>query len=197
MNTEQNHGRIRVLSPEGAVKRILLAHLTRDAAITYRMPFGVPGDISRPSTATVEAQAFGATAFSAYGIPAKIVNGVAIPIAAQNDIVYGMLARPFPITGANASDPLGTSVPPTSGVANLMRRGYMTVKVQLGAASCALGSAVYIRYQNPVAGQIVGGIEGASTGNTYQLSGTYSLGTGAYFTGPADANGNAEIAFNL
>lgn len=195
MNTDKSGGR--GLSPTAIVKRILRAHITRDAAITYRMPFGVPGDLSRPSTATVEAQAFGATAFPAYGLPVKVVAGLAVPVAAQNDSVYGMLVRPFPITGANASDPLGTSVPPTSGVANILRRGYMTVKVQLGSASCALGSAVYVRYQNPSGSQIVGGIEGASTGNTYALSSSNSFGSGAYFTGPADANGNAEIAFDL
>jgi hypothetical protein len=49
---------------------------------------------------------------------------------------------------------------------------------------------VYIRYQNAVAGQIIGGLEGASTGNTYAL-------TGGAFMGPADANGNAEISYNI
>lgn len=197
MNIDKSDGRIRVLSPRETAHRILRAHLTLDAAIAFRMNYGVPGDLSRPSIATVEAQALGATAFSAYGLPVKVVNGLVVPIAALNDVVYGMLVRSFPITGANASDPLGTSVPPTSGVANVMRRGYMTVNVQLGAGSCALGSPVYVRYQNPSGSQIVGGIEGASTGNTYQLSSTYAFGSGAFFTGPADANGNAEIAFNL
>jgi hypothetical protein len=162
------------------------------AAFTYRMPYGIPGDITRASSGalTVEGQAFGATAFPAYGLPAKIVSGVMVPISANNDVVYGLLARPYPITGANASDPLGASVPPTVGVANIMRRGYMAVKVQLGGASCALGSSVYIRYQNPSGSQIVGGLEGASTGNTYQL-------TGATFMGPVDSNGNAEICLNI
>lgn len=161
-------------------------------AYTNRMPFGIPGDVSRTSSGanTVEAQPLGANAFPAYGIPVKLSSGTVVPITNTGDTVYGLLARPFPITGANASDPLGTSVPPTVGVANVLRRGYMTVKVQLGAASCALGSNVYIRYQNAVAGQIVGGLEGASTGNTYQL-------TGATFMGSADANGNAEICYNI
>lgn len=162
------------------------------AAFTFRMPYGIPGDISRPSSGalTVEAQAFGATAFPAYGVPVKVVSGLIVPIAANNDVVYGLLVRPFPITGANASDPLGASVPPLTGVANILRRGYMTVKVQLGSASCALNSAVYIRYQNAVAGQIIGGFEGLTTGNNYALS-------GATCTGPADANGNVEVCYNI
>lgn len=167
------------------------------SVITYRMPFGVPGDISRPSTSTVEAQAFGATAFPAYGIPAKSSAGKVIPVSAQNDVVYGFLVRPFPVTGANASDPLGTSVPPTTGAAGVLRRGYMSVLVQLGGATCALGTGVFIRYQNAITGQIVGGVEGATSGNNYQLTSTYSLGSGAYFTGGVDANNLAEIAFNI
>jgi hypothetical protein len=167
------------------------------SVITYRMPFGVPGDISRPSTATVEAQAFGATAFPAYGLPAKSSGGKVIPVSAQNDVVYGFLVRPFPITGANASDPLGTSVPPTTGVAGILRRGYINVLVQLGGATCGLGTGVFIRYQNAITGQIVSGVEGATTANNYQLTSTYTLGGGAYFTGPVDAAGNAEVAFNI
>lgn len=167
------------------------------SAITFRMPYGVPGDISRPSTATVEAQAYGATAFSAYGLPAKSSAGKVIPVSAQNDVVYGFLVRSFPITGANASDPLGTSVPPTSGLAGILRRGYMNVLVQLGGATCALGTGVFVRYQNPSGSQIIAGVEGATTGNNYQLTSTYTLGGGAYFTGPVDASGNAEVAFNI
>lgn len=160
-------------------------------AITYRMPFGVPGDLSRNfGNNTVEAQAYGATAFPAYGLVAKVSTNTVIPISANNDVVYGFLVRSFPITGPNASDALGVSVPPTAGVAGILRRGYMTVNVQLGSASCALGSSVYIRYQNPSGAQIVAGLEGASTGNTYQL-------TTAFFTGPADANNNAEIGYNI
>lgn len=165
------------------------------STITFRMPFGVQGDVSRPSQATVESQALGATAFPQYGLPAKVSTGKVIPIAAQNDVVYGFLLRPFPTTGANASDPLGTSAPPSTGIASLLRRGYFTALVQLGAASCALGSAVYLRYQNPSGNQIVAGVEGASTGNTYQLTAT-SGGT-AYFCGPADGNNLAEVAFNI
>ncbi len=167
------------------------------SVIAYRMPFGVQGDITRASMATVEAQALGATAFVQYGIAGKVSAGKFIPISANNDVVYGFLVRAFPITGVNASDGLGTSVPPTSGVANIMRRGYMNVFVQLGGATAALGSGVFLRYQNPVAGQIVAGVEGATSGNNYQLTATIGLGSGAFFTGPVDGNNLAEISFNI
>lgn len=166
------------------------------ATITYRMNYGVPGDISRVSNSVVEAQPYGATPFPAYGLPAKVSGGKMIPIAGTGDFVYGFLVRPFPTTGVNAADGLGVSVPPTVGIAGILRRGYLNVLVQLGGGSCALGSNVYIRYQNPSGSQIISGIEGASTGNTYQLTSSVSVGA-AYFTGPTDANNNAEVAFNI
>jgi hypothetical protein len=153
------------------------------------MAQGIPGEITRVSASVVEGQPLNSSLpFSAYGLPVKIVSGKVVPITNTGDVVWGFLSRPFPITGANASDPLGTSVPPTTGVANVMRRGYMSVFVQNGAASAALGSAVYIRFQNPGGGKIVGGLEASSSGDTYQL-------TNAAFMGPADANGNAEISW--
>ena len=166
------------------------------SVITFRMPFGIQGDISRPSLATVESQALNsAAAFAQYGLPGKVSSSKFVPVSAQNDVVYGFLLRPFPITGVNASDALGTSVPPTTGIASILRRGYLSVLVQLGSASCALGSAVFVRYQNPSGSQIVAGVEGATTGNTYQLISTY--GGPAYFTGPADGNNIAEVGFNI
>jgi hypothetical protein len=160
-------------------------------AIVYRMPFGVPGDLSRlAAQATVEGQIFGATAFTAYGVPVKLSSGTVIPAVGSGDAIYGFLVRPFPVTGASASDPLGTAVPPATGMANVLRRGYLNVYVQLGAATCALGSAVYFRTASASGGQPLGGIEGATSGNNTAI-------TGAAFMGPADANGMAEIAYNL
>lgn len=168
------------------------------SVITYRMPAGVQGDVLPASVPTLESQALGAIAFTQYGIAGKAAAGKFIPIAAQNDVVYGFLVRPFPITGANASDALGTAVPPTTGIANILRRGYFVASVQLGGATCALGSGAFLRYQNPSGTQIIGGIEGATSGNNYQLTSTYVLsGGGAYFTGPTDANGLATVAFNI
>lgn len=159
-------------------------------AITFRMANGIPGEITRVSASVTEGQPLNsALPFAAYGLPVKVAAGKIVPVSGNNDVVYGFLARPFPITGANASDPLGVAVPPTTGVGNVMRRGYMAVSVQNGAASAALGGAVYIRYQNAGGGKIIGGIEATSSGDTYQL-------TGASFMGPADANGNAEISWS-
>jgi len=160
------------------------------------MPFGVQGDITRPSQAHVESLVLGATAFAQFGLPGKVSGNKFIPVAANNDVIYGFLARPFPITGASASDPLGTSVPPATGIANVLKRGYISALVQLNAATCALGSGVFVRYQNPSGSQIIAGVEGATTGNNYQIL-TATAAQNTYFTGPADANNLAEVAFNI
>lgn len=157
-----------------------------------RMPYGIPGDVTRQSESTIEAQAMNASLpFSSYGIPGKIASNKFVPLAGGEVAadVYGILVRPFPITGANASDPLGTSVPPQGGVGDVLKRGYINVKVNAGTA--ALNGVVYVRVATPSSPQPIGGIEAAADGaNTIVL-------TGARFMGAADANGNAEIAYNI
>lgn len=161
-------------------------------AFATRMPYGIPGDSTRPSQSTIESQVFNsALAFPGYGLPGKIVSNKFVPIASGDaaSAIYGFLVRPFPITGANGSDPLGTSVPPTTGVADVMRRGYISVKNNAGTP--AINGAVYVRVANAAAGKPIGGIEAvADSTNTVVIS-------NCIFTGPADANGNVEIAFNI
>lgn len=157
--------------------------------ILYRMPYGIPGDVTRRQHALIEPHIFGATPFPGYGLPVKLSSGKVIPMGAGDatQVPFGFLARPYPTQGANASDPVGTSVPPTSGQADVMRRGYMNVKCNVGAP--ALGGTVYMRITANGGNTIIGGIEAtADGGNTITL-------TGVQFNGSADANGNVEIAF--
>ncbi len=161
-------------------------------AFLYRMPYGIPGDVTRASSATVEPQVFNSSLpFAGYGLFGKIASGKFVPVTTGDaaSAVYGLLVRPFPTTGANASDPLATAVPPTSGMADVMRRGYANVKVNAGTA--ALNGAVYIRVAAAAAGKPIGGIEAAADStNTIQVS-------GCIFQGAADASGYAEISFNI
>lgn len=160
-------------------------------AILFRMPSGIPGDVSRPAQSTIETGLFDSTnPFSAYGLPGKIVNGKFVPLAASDTaaVVYGFLVRPYPTTGANASDPIGTAVPPTSGPCNILRRGYMTVLNQAGTP--ALNSQVYSRVANPSGSKTIGDVEAASdTTNTIALAAT--------FMNAGDASGNVEIGYNI
>ena len=161
-------------------------------SILYRMPYGIPGDVTRAAQATIESGILNSSLpFAGYGLFGKIASGKFVPVGSGDaaGAVYGLLVRPYPTQGANASDPLGTAVPKTSGVADVLRRGYASVKNNAGTA--ALGGAVYIRVANAATGKPIGGIEAAADStNTIQVD-------GAIFMGDADASGNVEIGFNI
>lgn len=165
-------------------------------AITFRMPFAVPGEITRGSQATIEPQPYGATAFLSYGVPVAFVSGLIVPITGVGVATYGILVRPFPTQGPNASDPLNVALPPTSGVANVLRRGYIGVFVQNFAVNPAVvGAAVNVWYSASSGNHVQGGIEAAASGgNTYALN---AFPYNAYFSSASDANGFAEITFNI
>ncbi|CAM2295282.1 Putative bacteriophage protein [Ralstonia mannitolilytica] len=159
-------------------------------AYLYRMPSGIPGDVSRPSQATIEPGIFDSSfPFASYGIPAKKVNGKIRPVASGDaaTVIIGLLVRPFPTR--SSQDPLGTSTPPTTGVGDLMRRGYMTV--QCNAGTPADGGTVYVRVAAASGAKVIGGIEAAADGtNTVVMA-------GAVFRSAGDASGNVEIEYNL
>lgn len=124
-------------------------------AYLTRMPAGIPGDVSRKRDTTLEPVTIGATAI-AHGAPVKIASGVAVPIAsgdAASD-VYGFLARPYPMQGT--VDALGQATSPAGAAGDVMRRGYMTVKLALGTA--AKDGQVYVR-TTAASGKAVGDIE--------------------------------------
>jgi hypothetical protein len=172
-------------------------------AYTFRMPYAIPGDLTRGAgRSNVKAEVYGATAFPAYGLPCVLSSGTVIPVTSNlgstANSIYGFLVRPFPLQGPNASDPLGTSVPLTTGIANVMTEGYIGVYVQAGAPSVVEGGTVYLRYQTTGTGiTILGGVEGVTSGNNFAVVNTTNSRKTCYFTGPADANGYVEIAFGV
>lgn len=152
-------------------------------AFLYRMPGGIRGDISRRQSTTVESLLLNPSLpFSVYGVFGKVVSGKFVPLVANDTAasIYGLFARPYPITGANASDPLGTDVPAINGIADVVRRGYMTVVLNAGTA--VIDGQVYVRVANPSSGKPIGGIEalseiaavGAATGGN---TGNGTIGT--------------------
>lgn len=161
-------------------------------AYTYRMPAGIPGDANRSQSLTIEPQYYDpANPCGSYGIPVvRTANGIR-PVQASDTLaeIYGLLVRPYPTTGGNPSDPLGTSTPPTSGQCDVLKRGYMVVKLN-GSTAAAADGVVYVRVATPGSGKPVGGIEAAADS-------TNTVALNAYFMGAADANGNVEIAYNL
>ena len=170
-------------------------------AFIYRMPNGIPGNVNRMEAATIEAglQESGYP-FTAFGVLAKLVAGVYRPLASGDtpaNVIQGFLVRPYPVQAAQgssaASQLLGAGTPPTDGPVNILKRGYMTVKVTAGGgtalAAIAKGDAVYIR-STADTGKVVGDIEAGSASGNAALS-------NAFFMGPADTSGNCEIAYNI
>lgn len=163
-------------------------------AYTYRMPAGFAGDLQRAEVATIETQQIDATTPpTAFGVAVKLVSGKIQPINLAGDtaaLVVGVNLRPYPIQG-NGTDPLGTSTPPTSGVTDILRRGYVNVQLN-GTTAAAKGGTVYVRVANASAGKPIGGFEAAS-----DTTNTIALPSNWYFTGPADSYGVTEIAVNI
>lgn len=162
-------------------------------AFPYRLPSGVLGNVTRIDSATIEPHLCNSSnAPGAYGLPVVVdANGVR-PVGAADTaaMVGGMLARPYPTSG-NGTDGLGVAAPPVSGIANVLRRGFIIAQLN-GATAAATGGTVYIRIATPSTGKPVGGIEAASdTTNTIALPAQW------YFTGPADASGLVEIGVNI
>lgn len=163
-------------------------------AFTYRMPAGIAGDVNRGQHSTITPEmitAFGVTgAPTAYGLACKIdaTTGKVRMVADPDTTADGFLVRPFPTN--SSQDALGTSTPIADGVCDLMRRGFMTVKLG-GAAAAVKGGAVYVWSSASATTHVQGQVEAADpTTDGFILA-------GAYFVGPADANGITEIGFNI
>lgn len=191
--------------------RKLLSVQTNDVAYQFNMPSGIPGSVSRAEHATIEAQLLSSTNQPiAYGVPVKIVSGkvqgfqstdttaFGITVATGIEVgtkPHGILIRPYPTN--SGQDPLGisgttsTQTMPTSGIVDVMVRGYVMVFVgSTKRSSAAKDSQVFysvVSTGSYLVGEIEGGADGSNTVPLY----------GAYFTGAADAQGNCEIAFNI
>jgi hypothetical protein len=160
-------------------------------AILYRMAAGIQGAVSCEENKTIESVPLGSTAFPTYGVPGKLSAGTIIPIGAADTagLVYGLLIRPFPTTNGPSGSALGAQVPPTTGIGNVLRRGYATVKCNNGTP--AKGGQVYVRIDTPSGAKVVGGLEATSDG-------AHTIApAGWFFNGPADADGNVEIQVNI
>lgn len=161
-------------------------------AYLFRMPAGFAGMITRVDTSDTEPQLIDPTTPpTSFGVPVKLVAGKIQPLAAGDaaTVIYGFLARPFPFQGQNIAGTIGVQVPPTSGPGDIMRRGYMSVKVNAGTP--ANQGVVYARVANPSGAKVIGGVEAVADGaNTVIVA-------NAQFMSAGDANGNVEIAYNI
>ena len=162
-------------------------------SLLYRMPVGIAGAISRPQDLTTEPVILNsANIFSAYGLAGKdSTDGKFIPLAADDaaTVITGLYVRPYPTTSTpDMVRQVGTGKNFTGDV---MKRGYMTVNIGSTAVNLVKGAPVYVRNANPTDASPLGAILGAAvTDETVVLP-------NATFTGAGDADGNAEIAYNI
>lgn len=161
-------------------------------AIVTRAPAGFPGVISRSDSLTVSQEIVDSgTPPTVYGKAVKLVSGKAQPVASGDagTVVYGWLVKPYPTQ--SSTNTLGGATPPTSGIVNVLRRGYITVPLAKGTA--AKNGQVYVV---TTAGGTVA-VGDVVTSTSPSGGGTGVAATGAFFQGAADADGNVEIAYNI
>lgn len=170
-------------------------------AFTYRMPAGIAGEVTRFNTygCTIKQEVQNlSTPVTVYGVPVIVDANGARPITASDstDIAIGFSARPFPGTDVNIGSwpqgtvPFGAGTPPARGIIDILERGYISVKLG-GSVAAAKGGAVSIWYAASTGAHVQGQVEASATGGS-----TYLMPR-AVFQGPADADGNVEIAFNI
>ena len=162
-------------------------------AFITRMPAGIAGDVTRREHADIEPQVMDTDyPVLRYGEPVKMVDGEIRPITTGDDIndIYGFGCRAYPVQNSS-NEALGAATPPTNLHFDVLRRGYMTVKVQDGTP--VKNASVFVRTvaaDDPTA-QPIGGLECASDGgDCFEI-------TNAKFMGEADSDGNVEISYNL
>lgn len=156
-------------------------------AFLYRMPSGIAGDVSRKSHSTIEAHVVGAQ-FAGFGLFGKLhaTTGKFVPLTNADTVVYGLLVRAYPTQ--TAQNELGKAVPNATGMTDVLRRGYMTVKNHAGLV--VKGAAVFVRINNATADKPLGGVEAIADGAN-------TIAVNAIFMHEADAQGNVEISFNI
>lgn len=159
-------------------------------AFLYRMGAGVAGAVTRAEHALVQSSQIDDTnPPTAFGRFVKRVGGKLQPLAAGDaaTLIKGLYVRNFP-AGTGTQDGIGTATPPTKGQGDVMRRGFMTVKLDEGTAD--YDGQVYVR-TTAGSGKPVGNIAAAAdAGNCVAV-------TGCFFVGPADASGIVEVEYRV
>lgn len=161
-------------------------------AFIYRMPAGIPGDITRREAAKVETQQMDTDyPVTVFGVPVKMVSGKIRPMAEDDTSQpYGFLVRPYP-SQRTTNEVLGTATPDPTQLCDVLVSGYMTVKAYNDAPT--KNGSVYYRSQQSSPTVLIGRVEAGSEASPA----TNVAITGARFMGTGDSDGNVEIAFNV
>jgi hypothetical protein len=188
---------------------------TRDVAFTYRMGAGSPGEVTRIHPASISAHlndASGANPLTYFG-QAALFNGAANTVRAVNHTadsalgntvvsLAGVTVRPYPYQDTGSGETYGAAAfggggPAAGGIVDILDTvGFILVTQNQPTTPTPsqLGGKVYVRVTTGTgifASLPIGGFEAVvDTTPANQL-----IVNSAYWNGPADANGIAEIAF--
>lgn len=176
--------------------------MATDAVFTYRMPASIAGDANRKLACTITPEIQNAsTPVTEYGVPVILDANGCRPLTASdttNDAEAGFSVRPMPgtdlnygLTNGGAPNPgFGSGTPPAVGEIDVLRRGFIGVKLG-GSVAAAKYGLVYVWTAASSGTHVQGHVEASSPGgNGFQL-------TNARFRGPADASGNTEIEYRM
>ena len=172
---------------------------TTDVAFAYRMGAGFEGEVNRGAlnSSVIEPALIDTTNPPLFYGCAVLVNtasnGVRNILASDSAIttIYGVAVRPYPTQQAQSSNNFATIslsasvAPPTSGVIDVIREGYVFAKCRAGTPTKK--GPVYVWFAASSGNHVQGGFEATATGGS-----TATL-TNAWWNGPADANGIAEM----
>lgn len=174
----------------------------RDVAFAFRMGAGFPGEVNRTHPVTIEPCLISAasppTAFGQAVLLAAANAGVRPLVAGDVNVTstFGVTVRPYPYQQSSGTDfgtaNLGAGTPPTTGVTDVLRSGYIMVKIPAGQTP-AKGDPVYVWTAASTGVHVQGGFEAVVDHGTN----TTPALTGVTFNGPPDAQGNVEICFNV
>jgi hypothetical protein len=169
---------------------------THDVAFGFRMGAGFPGDVNRTHPASIVPGLINTSVQA----PRLYGDGLLIDGATSSYRGFvlgdtavklaGIAVRPYPTQQATGgmSSALGASTPPTSGIMDVLNDGFIMVKANnFGTTPPVKGGVVYVWIAASSGNQVQGGFTATNgTTNTLAMS-------NAYWTGPADSNGIAEI----
>lgn len=165
-------------------------------AITLRMNAAIPGAVTRSYAGQVITQEIidPNTPPTAYGQPVKLVAGKIQPLGNGDaaGLIYGITVRPYPRTDHTGTSPgYGSGTPPTSGIIDIMRVGFIGVKLAVGTGT--RGGQTYVVTTAGGTVNIGDIVDAASPAG----GGTAAAGANWFFTGAADPSGNTEISVGI
>lgn len=180
-------------------------HKVRDVAYLGRMPAGSPGTVTRTHPASIFPglnDAVGGDPLTLYGQAAMYTatnsyRSVLASDQAASTAIAGVTVRPYPVQGVptatmGAPESFNTGGPQPSGEVDILKSGSILVLVSGATTNVKLGAPVYIWAAASSGAHVLGGFEAdASGGNTFPLDNKTA------WNGPPDANGVAELCFNI